>query len=75
MVIRRRVLLQRDPPIDWRGVLDEIRRCGFGTGDICFTLNIAHSTLWQLESKGSVPNYEIGAAILKLRAAVKKLAV
>lgn len=65
-VIRRRELLQRDPPVDWRKVIQEIRAAGWGTGQICFVLNVNRGTLWRWESCGSPPNFEDGRAMLKL---------
>jgi DNA-binding transcriptional regulator YiaG len=66
-VIRRRELLQRDPPVRWAQVIDEIRRTGYTTTAICRALNVARSTLWQWETFESCPNYEDGRALLKLR--------
>jgi DNA-binding transcriptional regulator YiaG len=66
-VIKRRELLQRDPPVDFGLALAEIRRLGgFGTSELAFVLNIARTTLSSWESRGSKPGFEDGRAILKL---------
>lgn len=66
VTVRRRELLQRDPPILWAKVIDEIRRAGYTTSHICLALNVPRSTLWRWECCGSPPNYEDGRAVLKL---------
>ena len=71
-MIRRRIILQMDPEVVWPPVLTEIRRSGFGTADLCFTLNISRSLLSAWEKGASKPNFEHGRAILKLHAKVVK---
>jgi DNA-binding transcriptional regulator YiaG len=73
-VIKRRELLQRDPPVNWTNVIDEIRRMGWSTGQICFVLNVSRGALWYWENGGVTPRYEDGRALLKLRETVRKLA-
>jgi hypothetical protein len=65
-VIARRELLRREPAIPWATIIDQIRRAGYTTSEICFVLNVARGTLWRWESSGSIPNYEDGRALLQL---------
>lgn len=69
----RRVVIQLDEPIDWVATLTQIRRQGWGTADICFTLNIERERLYSWERKGSKPSFETGRAILKLLHVVKNI--
>ncbi len=66
-MIRRRLILERDPPFDVRAALTQIRRTtGWGSSDICFVLNVPRSTLLNWEIRGSSPNLDDGDAIRKL---------
>lgn len=74
VVIRRRFLLDRDEPIVWKSVVEELRRHGFGSSDICFTLNITRIKLWHWENDPEPnPGYEDGRALLKLLSKVRSL--
>lgn len=64
--IKRRELLQRDPPVHWPTIINAIRRQGYNTADICFILNVPRGTLWRWECCGSEPNFDDGRALLKL---------
>jgi hypothetical protein len=65
--IRRRFILERDPPVNFAEALTEIRRLrGYGTSDLCFILNVPRPTLSSWEHDGCMPRYEHGRAILKL---------
>lgn len=70
-MIRRRFLLDRDPEEDWPTIFNQIRSFGYGTADICFTLNISRNLLWNWESRESKPNFENGRAVLKFLATLK----
>lgn len=72
-LIRRRQILERDAPVDFRATLSEIRRrSGWGTADLCFILCVNRSTLHYWETRrDSVPNYEDGRAIVKLLESLK----
>ena len=73
-MINRRQLLQRDPPVEWQQVIDEIRRHGFTSSAICFTLNITRIKLWHWENDPNPnPGYEDGRALLKLLSKVRSL--
>lgn len=66
-VIRRRDVLERDPPFDVQAALAEIRRAkGWGSGDLCFVLNVPRGTLASWEIRGSRPNVDDADAIRKL---------
>lgn len=65
-MLRRRLILDRDPPIDWPDTFSQIRRHGFGSSEICFTLNIQRDILTKWERQDNKPNFENGRAILKL---------
>lgn len=66
-IIQRRFILERDPPFDVRGALSEIRRAmQWGTGELCFVLNIARGTLTSWEVDGCRPSIDHGDAIRKL---------
>lgn len=70
-ILRRRFILERDPEVSWQEVIRELRSLGFGTSDICFTLNITHTLLWNWENEKSKPNFEHGRAVLKFLATLK----
>lgn len=72
-LIRRRQILERDEPVDFKAVLSEIRRLGgWGTSDLCFILCVNRSTLHYWETRrDAVPNYEDGRAIIKLWESLK----
>lgn len=73
-MIKRRFLLQRDPPIAWRDVVQEIRKHGYGSSEICFTLNITRIKLWHWENDPNPnPGYEDGRALLKFLSKVRSL--
>lgn len=68
-MLKRRFVLQRDPPFDAVAALTEIRRLmGWGSSDICFILNVPRPTLAGWEVRGSRPNVDDGDAIRKLLA-------
>ncbi len=68
-MIRRRLIIEFDPPQDWPRTFSEIRRMsGFGSSEICFALNIGRETLSQWEAGRNKPNFEHGRAVLKLHA-------
>jgi len=65
-LIHRRELLQRDPPVDWQATIQGLRDAGYGTGTLCFVLNIERQMLRKWETKKACPNFENGRALLKL---------
>jgi hypothetical protein len=68
-VIRRRELLQRDPPVDFKAMIERWRKAGWSTSQICFVLNFTRGKLWHLESvPGSEPSHSDGQAMLKMDA-------
>lgn len=69
--INRRQLLKRPDPVNFRAILMDIRRAGYGTSDICFTLNVARGTLWHWE-QGKCPNHHDGQALLAFHAETQK---
>lgn len=71
MLINRRHAFQRDPDVDYRHLLAEIRRLtGYGTAELCFILNVPRSTLGSWETRGSIPNAHDGKAIEKFHASL-----
>lgn len=74
MLFRRRALLTRDPPIVWGDVIEELRRHGLSSTEICFTLNITRIKLWHWENDPAPnPGFEDGRALLKLLSQVRSL--
>ena len=66
-MIKRREILERDPPFDVKGALTEIRRrTGYGSGELAFVLNVPRTTLAGWEVRGSRPNVDDADAIRKL---------
>lgn len=59
------MVIYRDPETDWSEVFAEIRRAGYGTGDICEALNVPRGTLRSWEIEGCCPNFEHGKTILR----------
>lgn len=55
-------------PIDWKEVIDHLRKCGFSFGKIASSVGVSHETVrgWYA---GSVPNYEAGRKLLILKSA------
>lgn len=72
-ILRRREILEPDPPINWPETLTRIRAVGrLTTADICFTLNIDRSMLWAWEKGQRKPNFEHGRLVLKYLEVVQK---
>lgn len=66
-ILRRRFVLERDPPFDVKGALGEIRRLQkWGTAELVFALNVSRGTLAGWEVRGSRPNVDDADAIRKL---------
>lgn len=66
-VIRRRELLQRAPPVDFKAMISGWRKSGYSTSEICFILNFSRGKLWHIESvPGSEPGHGDGEAMRKL---------
>lgn len=71
-MLRRRYVLERDPPFDVRSALTEIRGLmGWGSSQIAFVLNVPRGTLAAWEIRGSRPNIDDGDAIRKLLASCR----
>lgn len=65
-ILRRREVLERDPPFDVKAALTEIRRLrGWGTAQLMRYLDVSRSTLASWEVRGSRPNIDDGDAIRK----------
>jgi hypothetical protein len=68
-LINRRQLLERDPPVRWREIIQDLRKKGWGTSELCFVLNVQRGTLWHWENdEYPMPGYEDGRALVKLHA-------
>lgn len=63
-VIRRRELLQRDPPVDWRAECAVILAV-YSVAEAVWILNVARSSFVRW-AEGTVPNFEDGQAVRKL---------
>lgn len=61
-------LLERDPPVDWREVLLDLRRWGWRLSDVATAINVPRSTAGRWMYDGYEPNFENGRALLKLHA-------
>lgn len=73
-MLNRRLILDRDPPVNWPATFTAIRLQGFGTAEICFTLNIERDLLAKWEKGVQNPNFENGRAVLKLLEYVNSVA-
>lgn len=65
-------LLERDPPVDWKGLIRDLQRWGWKLNAVAFAINTAPSTLKKWWYEGSEPGYENGRALVKLHAAEKE---
>lgn len=65
-MIYRRLFVDRDPPIDWPATIAALRAHGYGSGEICFILNVERDMLWRWEHKKQCPNFEHGRYVLKV---------
>lgn len=63
------MLLDRDPPVNWKAILLDFIRWGWTLKGVALAINVAPSTLMGWWNDGSVPTYENGRALLKLHAA------
>lgn len=66
-VIKRRELLDRDPPVDWKAECAAILAV-YNVAEAVFILNVARSTFVTWCRGETIPNYEDGRAIRKLAA-------
>jgi hypothetical protein len=60
------MLLQRDPPVDWKQVVVDLRRWGWTVHAMERALAIPRSTIYGWCNDGKTPRYEDGRALLKL---------
>lgn len=65
-------LLERDPPVDWKGLLLDLQRWGWTLKGIATSINAPPSTLQRWWNDGSEPRYEYGRALVKLHAGEKE---
>ena len=67
------MLLERDPPVDWKAILLDLRRWGWTMKGVARATNIPHSTLLGWCNDGHPPkNFEDARAVLKLHEKERK---
>lgn len=66
------MLLSRDPPIDWKRIIIDLRRWGWTFQAIGDSINVAKPTVQHWLDYGAMPTYENGRALLKLHAQQEK---
>lgn len=66
------MLLQRDPPLDFKALVLDFIRWGWTLKAIAEAINVPPSTLKSWWYDGSVPGYEDGRALVKLHAQEKR---
>lgn len=61
------MLLQRDPPVDWKEILLDFVRWGWTLASVCEAINVPRSTLkgWWYGTRPE-PRFDDGRALLKL---------
>lgn len=60
------MLLERDPPVDWKEVLLDFVRWGWTLKGVARAINVPPSTLRRWWDDGSEPGFEDGRALVKL---------
>lgn len=66
------MLIERDPPIDWKALLLDFVRWGWKLTEVAAAINVPDSTLMGWWNDGAEPRYENGRALLKLHAHAEK---
>lgn len=66
------MLLQRDPPVDWKRLILDLRRWGWTLKGIADAINVSDSTVQHWLDYGKEPMYENGRALIKLHAQQEK---
>lgn len=67
------MLLQRDPPVDWKSVLLDFIRWGWTLKGVATAINVPPSTLWGWwNGDRPEPRFDDGRALLKLHALEKE---
>lgn len=71
--IRVRRRFRRDPPIDWFRILADLQYAGINNADVARILGVPESNVRTNWKHGGRPNYEDGAALVKLHHLVMTL--
>jgi len=70
---RVRRLFRRDQPIDWFRILADLQYAGINNADVARILGVPESNVRNNWKHGGRPNYEDGAALVKLHRLVVTL--